>query len=171
MRNCGHPKARRDGLVLRELPDELLVYDTETHEAHCLNETAAFVWKQCDGTASVSEIGDRLRANFDTEMDDEVVWVALEDLWKRQLFDGDSAPAREGTMSRSTVLKRAAVVAAVSVPVVTSIVAPTAAHAATFLPCGSQCSLTGGAPCAPACPCTNGVCTTPGTGARHDRPR
>src|SRR5690242_7550808 len=158
MRDSGYPTARRDGLVLRELPDELLVYDTETHEAHCLNETAAFVWKQCDGTASVSEIGDRLRATFDTEMDDEVVWVALEDLWKRQLLEGEAAPVREGSMSRSTVLKRAAVVAAVSVPVVTSIVAPTAAHAASFIACGQACTPTG-TPCQQGCPCTNGVCT------------
>ena len=167
MRNSGHPKARRDGLVLRELPDELLVYDTETHEAHCLNETAAFVWKQCDGTASVAEIGHRLRATFGAEIDDEVVWLALEDLWKRQLLQGEAAPVREGTMSRSKVLKRAAVVAAVSVPVVTSIVAPKAAQAASGLPCGSPCT-PGGAACDPACPCTNGTCTSPS--ARYNGP-
>jgi coenzyme PQQ synthesis protein D (PqqD)/uncharacterized protein UPF0506 len=156
MKTTEHPRARRDGIVLRELPDELLLYDTETHEAHCLNETAAFVWKQCDGSASVSEIGDRLRATFDAEMDDDVVWVALEDLWKRQLLEGESAPAREGTLSRSKVLKRAAVVAAVSVPVVTSIVAPKAAQAATCLPAGSQCS-TGTQCCSGVC--SNGTCT------------
>ena len=60
--------------MLRELPEELLVYDTETHEAHCLNTTAAFVWQQRDGTKSVSEIADGVRASFETEMDDEVVW-------------------------------------------------------------------------------------------------
>lgn len=88
MATSGYPKARRDGLVLRKLPEELLVYDTETHEAHCLNTTAAFVWQQCDGTKSVSEIADGVRASFETEMDDEVVWLALEDLWKRQLLTG-----------------------------------------------------------------------------------
>lgn len=158
MGTSGYPKARCDGLVLRELPEELLIYDTETHEAHCLNATAAFVWQQCDGTKSVAEITDSLRARFETEMDDEVVWLVLEDLWKQQLLEGEAAPAREGTMSRSKVLKRAAIVAAVSVPVVTSIAAPTAAHAATFLPCGSPCSPTG-IPCLPSCPCTNGTCT------------
>src|SRR5690242_11152383 len=83
------PQARQEGLVVHELPEELLVYDTETHEAHCLNGTATFVWKQCDGTTSVSEIGDRLRASFKTDVDDEIVWVALEDLWKRQLLEGE----------------------------------------------------------------------------------
>jgi hypothetical protein len=163
MGTSGYPKARSDGLVLRELPEELLVYDTETHEAHCLNATAAFVWQQCDGTTGVPEIADRVRATFKTEMDDEVVWLALEDLWKRQLLHGEPAPAREGKMSRSQVLKRAAVVAAVSVPVVTSIVAPTAAHAATCLPCGginTPCTV-GGTPCCAPCICIEGTCTNP----------
>jgi len=156
MGTSGYPKARRDGFVLRELPGELLVYDTETHEAHCLNETAAFVWQQCDGATGIPEIAERVRATFDTEMDDDVVWLALEDLWKRQLLDGEAAPAREGSMSRSKVLKRAAVVAAVSVPVVTSIVAPTAAHAATCLPQGSQCTAT--AQCCASLVCSSGIC-------------
>ena len=157
MGKSGHPKARQEGLVLRELPEELLVYDTETHDAHCLNATAAFVWKQCDGTMSVSEIGDRARAELDATIDDEVVWIALEDLWKRQLLEGEPAPPREGTMSRSQALRRAGIVAAVSVPVITSIVAPKAAHAATCIPSGSPC--TSGQTCCPSTPCpASGTC-------------
>jgi hypothetical protein len=156
MRQSADPKARRDGLVLRQLPEELLLYDTETHEAHCLNETAAFVWEQCDGTTSVPEIADRVRDRFDPALDEDVVWIALEDLWKRQLLEGEAAPAREGGMSRAKVLRRAAVVAAVSIPVVTSIVAPTAAHAASCLQQGSQCNADGQC-CSGVC--SNGTCT------------
>ncbi len=29
--------SRRDELVVRELPDEVLVYDLRQHKAHCLN--------------------------------------------------------------------------------------------------------------------------------------
>ena|SRR5215204_708574 len=158
MGNSGHPKARHDGLVLRELPDEVLVYDTESHEAHCLNATAAFVWKQCDGTTGVSEIVDRVRVEFQTEIDEEVVWFALEDLWKRQLLEGEPAPAREGTMSRSQALRRVGIVAAVSVPVITSIVAPKAAHAATCIASGQPCA-PGQQTCCPNTPCPqSGVC-------------
>ena len=137
MRGSGHPKARRDGLVVRELPDELLIYDTETHEAHCLNETAAFVWKQCDGTTSVSEIASRLSAETKTEVDDELVWVALEDLWKQQLLAGEPAAADEAMMSVTALRRQGWCSAAVvAVPAVISMVAPTAAHAATCIPSG-----------------------------------
>ena len=157
MGKSGHPKARQDGLVLRELPEELLVYDTDTHDAHCLNATAAFVWKQCDGTTSVPGIVDRARAEFDAEIDDEMVWVALEDLWKRQLLEGEPAPAREGTMSRSQALRRVGIAAAVSVPVITSIVAPKAAHAATCIASGQPCAP--GQTCCPSTPCPqSGTC-------------
>jgi len=136
---------------------ELLLYATETHEAHCLNETAAIVWKQCDGKTSVSEIARRLSAKMETEVDEEVVWVALEDLWKRQLLLGEAAPARERTMSRGQLVRRGALVAAVAVPVVTSIVAPKAAQAASCVPPGGPCS-----PTIPCCSngqtCTEGVC-------------
>ena len=157
MRDGAYLRARQDDLVIRELPDELLVYDTETHEAHCLNETAAFIWRHCDGTTSVSEIAQQLSAETGTDMDEELVWGALEDLWKRQLLVGESAPARERTMSRGQLVRRAAIVAAVSVPVVTSVVAPKAAQAASCIPSGQPCN-----PQIPCClsgtPCTTGNC-------------
>ena len=156
MGEAGYPKARHDGLVTRELPDELLVYDTETHEAHCLNETAALVWKHCDGETSVSKIAAKLSATVGTEIGDDVVWLALEDLWKRDLLVGEPAPTDAGAMSRSQLLRRSAVAAAVAVPAVVSVVAPTRAHAATCLPTGSQCTL--GTQCCSGT-CSGGFCT------------
>ena len=51
------PRARKDGLVIKELSNETLVYDLERDEAHCLNQTAGLVWKQCDGRTTVTKIG------------------------------------------------------------------------------------------------------------------
>jgi Coenzyme PQQ synthesis protein D (PqqD) len=154
-----HPQARKEGLVVRELPEELLVYDTDTHEAHCLNETAAAVWHRCDGRTSVPKIAAELSAALGTEVDEDVVWLALEDLWKRNLLVGEPAPSDEATMSRSQVLRRTGLVAAaVAVPVVVSVAAPTAAHAATCLPAQSVCT-PGGIPCCAPLVCLNGVCT------------
>ncbi|PYS79821.1 MAG: hypothetical protein DMF70_12375, partial [Acidobacteria bacterium] len=54
--NQTKPLARKEGLVIQELPDEVLVYDLDRDRAHCLNETAAFVWQRCDGRTSTVEI-------------------------------------------------------------------------------------------------------------------
>ncbi len=43
------PLARKADLVTKEVADEVLVYDLKSHKAHCLNQTAALVWKYCDG--------------------------------------------------------------------------------------------------------------------------
>ena len=160
MGESGHPTARHDGLVIRELPEELLVYDSETHEAHCLNETAAAVWKQCDGRTSVPEIAAKLSATpgKDIDEDEDVVWLALEDLWKRDLLVGAPAPDDEAAMSRSQLLRRGGIAAAVAVPVVMSVVAPKAAHAATCIPSGSPCT-PNQSTCCPNTPCPpSGTC-------------
>jgi hypothetical protein len=54
------PLARTDNLVINELTDEVLVYDLQRDKAHCLNHTAASVWKQCDGRSTAAEIARRL---------------------------------------------------------------------------------------------------------------
>ncbi len=55
MKSSQVPIARKEGLVIQEMPEEVLVYDLDTNKAHCLNQTAAFVWKSCDGRNSVAE--------------------------------------------------------------------------------------------------------------------
>jgi hypothetical protein len=59
------PLAREEGLVIQELPGELLIYDLNNHKAHCLNQTAAFIWKHCDGMTTVCEMAARLEKEFD----------------------------------------------------------------------------------------------------------
>ena len=54
MNNETNPISRSNGLVIHEIPGEVLVYDLNSNKAHCLNEPAAFVWKYCDGTHSIA---------------------------------------------------------------------------------------------------------------------
>jgi len=57
------PLARQDRLVVQELSEEVLVYDLDRHRAHCLNRTAALIWRHCDGSTSVAEMARRLPQN------------------------------------------------------------------------------------------------------------
>lgn len=135
------PRARKDGLLIQEMPDELLVYDLVRHKAHCLNETAALVWKRCDGKTSVKQMVRLLKTERDAAADESMVWMAFDQLAKAKLLQGEARKwSGASGISRREVIKRIGVAAAVSLPVVTSIVAPTAVQAATCLASGAACT-------------------------------
>jgi hypothetical protein len=135
------PKARRAQLIVEELSNETLVYDEERHKAHCLNETAALVWKQCDGRTSVAQITQRLEKKLDATVSAQVVWLALDQLNKSHLLDKSvMRPAAVKQMSRREMVRKTGIAAAIAIPLVTSMIAPTAASAASCIPDGGTCT-------------------------------
>src|SRR3954454_7444948 len=128
-----NPPSRRADLVVEENGDELLVYDQRSDVAHRLNATAAIVWRHCDGRHSVSDLAEELRASPVGELaDEDLVMVSLDGLAEAGLLD--EAPERtseEARLSRPRFIRRVGVVgsAALVLPVVHSIVAPTPASA------------------------------------------
>lgn len=136
------PQAREEGLMIRELPDEVLIYDLDGHKAHCLNSTAASIWKQCDGRSTAKQIAARLANELRVSVDEDVVWVGVRRLSKANLLVKRVAPPatlanaasrRENAASRREVLKKVALVGGLSVA---SIFLPTVADAAShFVSC------------------------------------
>lgn len=142
------PHARQEGLVVQEIPDEVLVYDLERHEAHCLNPTAARVWKYCDGRTSVPDIAHRLQHELNTPVDETVVWYALERLDKSNLLQARVArSAGAAKVSRRDVLGKLGIGTVLAIPLITSIVAPTAAQNCS--PCCIPETSCAGNPCSP----------------------
>jgi hypothetical protein len=138
------PRARTDHLVIRELDDETLVYDTERDEAHCLNQTAALVWKHCDGKTTAREAVQSLQSALGVPVGSDIVWLAVKQLERFHLVEGASRKS-PGVSRRTLVLKYAP--AALALPVIMSISAPTPAQGASCaltnqscltLPCCSQ---------------------------------
>jgi hypothetical protein len=154
------PEARKEGLIVHELSGEVLVYDLDRHKAHCLNKTAALVWERCDGKTSVPQLVQQLETALKTPVDEEVVWLAVDQLGKSRLLQEKIAPETGRVrLSRRELIKRAGLGAALALPLVTSIIAPTAAQAGSL--CQGPC--TGGpgpGTCPVGCTCTaaNGVC-------------
>lgn len=143
------PQARSVGLVVEEMSDEVLVYDLERDRAHCLNLTAANVWKLCDGQSTPAEIATRLGVKLEPAAAQEVVWTAIDQLSRAGLLDKKiKRPA--AAISRRDVIKRLAVAAAITVPVVTSVVAPKATQAATCRTSGTGCTA--------SAQCCSGIC-------------
>lgn len=129
MRHSGNtdcPAARRDGLVVRTVDGETLVFDKERNVAHCLNETAAAVWAVCDGATSVAEMSFRLSSERGVTMSEQSILDALVQLERDHLLVSTGALA--GAITRNHMLRKVgiATVAAVAVPSITSIVAPEA---------------------------------------------
>jgi hypothetical protein len=135
------PIARKQGLVIQELPDEVLVYDLDRDRAHCLNTTAAFVWQRCDGKNTTTQIARTLGQQFDCSVDEKLVWLALDQLGRNHLLDRQPAPppALMG-MNRRAMVRALGLAAIIAVPVVTSIVAPTPAQAGTCTPQNGTCA-------------------------------
>jgi hypothetical protein len=133
---------REHGLVIDDLPDEVLIYDLERHEAHCLNRSAALVWRSCDGKRAPAEIARRLSAELDAPFSEELVRLALQQLEKFHLLEHSAtAPAQFPLLSRRQMVRRLGIATAVAVPLITSIVAPTSVQAATCTPPGSPCNV------------------------------
>ncbi len=134
------PLARKDGLVIQELPDEVLVYDLDNDRAHCLNQTAAFVWQRCDGRNTTAQIARKLGQQFDCPVDEKIVWLALDQLGRNHLLERQPIPppALMG-MNRRAMVRALGLAAALAIPVVTSILAPMPAQAATCTPQGGAC--------------------------------
>jgi hypothetical protein len=154
MRKAGRgqaPKARRSGLVIKNLADEVLVYDLETNHAHCLNQSAALVWKYCDGRRTVAEIAGLLETLSEEPFTEEVVWLALNQLERFSLLDEHvELPRVASTLSRRELGRRLGLASVAALPFILSIVAPAAASAAT---CGAV-----GAVCATNPACCSGLC-------------
>jgi len=145
------PEARREGLVVQELSDEVLVYDRNRNKAHCLNRTAALVWHHCDGKRSVAEIARAISGTSNVPFDEELVWLGVEQLSQVHLLreSGLAAEYKNG-VSRREVMRRIGLTAAVALPVVTSIIAPNASQAANCRPSGQACTA--------SAQCCSGVC-------------
>jgi hypothetical protein len=133
-------KPRRIEALTREFGDELLVYDVERHRAHCLNKTAAAVWLECDGCVSVTEIAKKLDGALQASGDDGLVRLALAKLGRAGLLEtSEGVLDRKGSLSRRNALKRIKMAAIAAVPIVTTMLAPTPASAASCLPALKGC--------------------------------
>jgi hypothetical protein len=122
------PLARKDSLVIKQVENETLIYDLESDQAHCLNDTAARVWKRCDGRSTPREIATHLATEVNKPVDDKLVWLALDQLDKfKLLVKSPIRPESFSHMSRRQLVRNLGV-AAIVLPMVTSLVVPAAAQ-------------------------------------------
>lgn len=156
MKNPQFPVARKTGIVIQEVPDEVLVYDLDANKAHCLNQTAALIWKACDGSRSVTDIAKYVELMADGNISDEFVWLAIDQLNENHLLENEIHSGFSG-ISRRDVIKKIGLSTMVAIPIIASLAAPSSALAALSCLCGadSECG-----PTTPNSGCPSPVCNT-----------
>jgi hypothetical protein len=163
------PSSRNENLVTQEIGQEILIYDLTTHKVYGLNETAAIVYRACDGKTTFDELKQKHKWT------DEIIFLALERFKEIGLFPENQFPDSPFTgMKRRDLIRKVGLASMVMLPVISSIVAPSAAMAASggaalFGACPTA---GGGGGCAPglqcnrcfgtSCPSTNHCCATGG---------
>lgn len=146
------PLARTTGIVTKEIDGELLIYDCERDKAHCLNSSAAAIWKLCDGSTTTSEMAVSISRASGVPVDGSVIHSGLKQLSTRALLaEASYVPVETVDTSRRSLARNLGV-AVVLLPLITSISAPTASAAVS---CAGPCS---GAPgrgtCTAGCICS-----------------
>jgi hypothetical protein len=146
------------GLLPEELDDELLVYDEQRHTACRLNRTAALVWQHADGERSIAQLVELLQVEVESA-DEDLVLVTLDRLYEQGLIESGYAgrDPDEARLSRRRFIRKVGVVgtAALALPVVQNVVAPTAAAAQSVCQCREACYC----PCHPPSGCYPCYCS------------
>ena len=160
------PKSRIENIVTQEMNNELLIYDLKDNKAFCLNETSAIIYQLCDGKRTVAEINNVIAKKLNQPVNDELIWLALDGLKKEGLLENsENFEINFNGLSRRQVIKKVGLSSLVVLPVIGSLVAPTAAATASlavlFAICSSPSSCQSGN-CISASPGVNDRCCVPG---------
>jgi hypothetical protein len=99
----------------------------------------------------VREIARAVENKTGAKVGEQFVWLAIEALSRDHLLEeGIDWPAAVPRMSRREAVRRIGIGAAIAIPLVTSIITPTPAQAAT---CTGRCG-----PCSTGATCCSGLC-------------
>jgi hypothetical protein len=129
------PRARRDGLLEETLGEELLLYDQNSHVAHCLSPIAACVWRHSDGERDLTELAELAGTSKDLVAD------TLHELYGKDLLDAEPAlteSAVPGVSRREAIIRGVrygAAAAGASMIVSASAATPAMAASATCQGC------------------------------------
>lgn len=128
------PVARKNDIYVEQLPNEVVIYDKISHQAHCLNKTVFTVWEHADGTRTVDELSELLSGAFGAPLTRDATLIALEDLRNANLLQTSSKLDNAPMPSRRDLGRKFALagVSASLLPFVASIMAPTPAMATSY---------------------------------------
>ena len=125
------PRARSRDLIVEALDNELLVFDQRNQQCHVLNQTAAAVWRRCDGRNGEAELAAAASEASGLPPRPEIATLAIDQLRHALLLEGAADATSSVRLTRRAVIRRLGLAAGLAalLPAVESIVAPRAAEA------------------------------------------
>lgn len=123
---------RKDNILVQDLDKETLVYDLNQNKAYSLSETSALVWRELDGTKSADEISRAVSKKIGQDFSEDMVWLAVSQLKTENLLANPEEVATPfDGLSRREAVKRVGFASMVALPFISSLIAPSGAHAAS----------------------------------------
>jgi hypothetical protein len=138
MENLPKPVSRKSNVVVHELEDEILIYDLNINKAFCLNQTSALIYQLCDGKNSVADISKLMSVKLKTLVSEDLVRLALEDFKKDNLLEnGEELSSHFAGLSRREAIRKVGLASMITLPIIFSLVAPTAAMGQSTCGCAN----------------------------------
>ncbi|HRH46474.1 MAG TPA: PqqD family protein, partial [Pyrinomonadaceae bacterium] len=126
------PISRKQNIVVQEFEKELLIYDLQTNKVFCLNETSAMVYQLCDGKNSIADISNSIAKKLNQPINNELIWLALDGLKKENLLENSEQFEIDfNGLNRRQIIRKVGLASMIALPMVSSVVAPSAANAAS----------------------------------------
>jgi hypothetical protein len=130
------PAARDEGLLIEHVANDVVVYDVESKEAHCLSSLPAVVFTHCDGQTSLSSLATIASEELGETVTETTVEDVIAQLQARDLL-ASARVSESDAYTRRTMLRKSAIVGGVvaGAPLISSVFAPPAL-AANSATCG-----------------------------------
>lgn len=117
-----NPVTRKNGLTIKQMGDEAVIFDAESGAVHHLNRVAEVVWRACDGRTDKEALARLVEEACNVTEAGAAVELALEQLSRRGLMATPVLRAdADRRMSRRAVLRDLA--KAMAIPAVLTITA------------------------------------------------
>jgi hypothetical protein len=124
------PRTRQDNVIAEDVQGECVVYDGSNKKAHHLNSSLSWVWKHCDGSRTMDELAAAMKQDLGFDDAHDVIASGLKQLSAANLLEPGSIDLSVIVAQNSGISRRAVIAgAAVTAPVISSILVPTPAEA------------------------------------------
>lgn len=118
------PLSKTENIIVQKTGREILLYDLSINKAFCLNESLTVIYENCDGRTSFEAFKRKYKFT------DDLIYFGLDELKRENLIEGEGADHFAG-LTRREIVRRVGLATMIVLPVITSLMAPTAANAAT----------------------------------------